>query len=114
GPSVRLCPLRDLRVDQRRAPGDPERAELRPGASISAVPARRRSRHGNLSGRGGLPVRSSDPSLFLSMIRLRALLLLLCVSCAGSASSPPDGEAVKALLEQAAAGPEEGLRGRLE
>jgi hypothetical protein len=53
---------------------------------------------------------------FMMMIRLRALPLLFALSCAGAgpASSPSDGATLKALLEQAAAGPEEGLRSRLE
>jgi hypothetical protein len=48
------------------------------------------------------------------MMRFRALLLLLAVSCAGPAPGAPDGAALKALLEEAAAGPDEGLRSRLE
>ncbi|HVE40055.1 MAG TPA: hypothetical protein VNM14_09225 [Planctomycetota bacterium] len=48
------------------------------------------------------------------MMRLQALLLLLAVSCADPASSPPDGSPLTAILEEAAAGPDDGLRARLE
>ncbi len=48
------------------------------------------------------------------MIRLQALILLSFVSCTAPASSSTSGATLQTILEEAAEGPEEGLRGRLE